>query len=118
MNRPTWDEYFLDIAEAVSRRSTCDRAHVGAVIIDTETKRILATGYNGARSHDTQCDEAGHLMVGGHCRRTVHAEINAIVQLDELFDPKRQTLYCTHKPCDTCVHALRGMPYVYREEYP
>lgn len=75
--RPSWDNYFLNIAEAVSRRATCPRASVGAVIASPD-HRILATGYNGAVSGSVQCDEAGCLMEDGHCQRTLHAEVNAV----------------------------------------
>src|SRR5690349_1035987 len=74
--RPTWDEYFLDIAFSVAERSTCDRAHVGAVLV--RDRRILATGYNGSPAGLPHCDEVGHLLIDGHCVRTLHAEQNAI----------------------------------------
>ena len=63
--RPTWDEYFLKFAEIVGSRSTCDRAHVGAVI--TKGKVILSTGYNGAPRGLPHCDDVGHEIVDGHC---------------------------------------------------
>ena len=76
--RPDWDTYFLLIAEVVSRRSTCPRAHVGAVIVSDEN-RILSTGYNGAAPGEPHCEsEVGCLMQDGHCQRTLHAEVNAI----------------------------------------
>ena len=70
--RPDWDSYFMKIAYAVSERSTCDRAFVGAVLV--LEKRILTTGFNGSPAGQEHCDEAGHLMVDGHCVRTIHAE--------------------------------------------
>ncbi len=76
MNRPSWDEYFLSIAEQISHRATCDRASVGALIV--KDHRILSTGYNGSPPHTPHCSEAGHIMVDGHCMRVVHAESNAI----------------------------------------
>lgn len=76
--RASWDEYFMNIAKEVSTRSTCDRKHVGAVIV--RDKSILATGYNGSVRGLGHCDDEGHLMEDGHCVRTVHAEANAIVQ--------------------------------------
>jgi dCMP deaminase len=103
--RPTWDEYFLDIAFSVAERSTCDRAHVGAVLV--RDKRILATGYNGSPAGLPHCDEAGHLMVDGHCVRTLHAEQNAIIQ-SALHGISSQgaTAYVTHQPCLTCAKML------------
>ena len=76
--RASWDEYFMNIAREVSTRSTCDRKFVGAVIV--RDKSILATGYNGSIRGEPHCDEESHLMEGGHCVRTVHAEANAINQ--------------------------------------
>lgn len=77
MTRPSWNDYFLAIAEVVSRRSTCPRAHVGAVIVSTDN-RILATGYNGSPPGESHCDNVGCLVVDNHCQRTLHAEVNAI----------------------------------------
>ena len=74
--RASWDEYFMNIARVVSTRSTCDRKHVGAVIVRDKT--ILSTGYNGSIRGLPHCDEVGHLMEDGHCVRTIHAEANAI----------------------------------------
>jgi len=78
MARPTWDDYFISIAERVAARSTCPRASVGAVI--TKDKRIIATGYNGSMPGEGHCTEIGCLMVDNHCERTVHAETNAVIQ--------------------------------------
>lgn len=76
--RVSWDEYFMAIAKQVATRGTCDRKHVGAVIV--RDKVILSTGYNGSIRSLPHCDDAGHDMVNGHCVRTVHAEANAIAQ--------------------------------------
>jgi dCMP deaminase len=76
--RASWDEYFMNIATEVASRATCDRKHVGAVVV--RDKSILATGYNGSVRGLGHCDDEGHLMEDGHCVRTVHAEANAIVQ--------------------------------------
>ena len=77
-DRVSWETYFMNIAQEVATRSTCDRKHVGAVIVRDKT--ILSTGYNGSIKGLPHCDEAGHEMVEGHCVRTTHAEANAIVQ--------------------------------------
>ena len=99
--RATWDEYFMRIAKEVATRSTCDRKHVGAVLV--RDKSILATGYNGSIRGLPHCDEEGHMMQDGHCVRTIHAEANAIVQaarngvrIDEA------TIYVTASPCWNC----------------
>lgn len=104
-HRPTWDEYFLDIAFSVAERSTCDRAHVGAVLV--RDKRILATGYNGSPAGLPHCDEVGHLMIDGHCVRTLHAEQNAIIQSAlHGVSSEAATAYVTHQPCLTCAKML------------
>lgn len=81
-DRPSWDEYFAGIAEAVSKRATCPRASVGAVIV-SEDNRILSTGYNGSTRGDLHCTDpesigGGCLIEDGHCQRALHAEVNAV----------------------------------------
>ena len=76
--RVSWEKYFMNIAQEVSSRSTCDRKHVGAVIVRGKT--ILSTGYNGSIKGLDHCDDVGHEMHNDHCIRTIHAEANAIVQ--------------------------------------
>lgn len=103
--RPDWDSYFIKIANAVSERSTCDRAQVGCVLV--LDKRILTTGFNGSPSGQPHCDEVGHLMVEGHCVRTIHAETNAIIQAAlHGVSTKGATCYVTHFPCMNCAKAL------------
>jgi len=76
--RAPWDEYFMKIAIQAGTRSTCDRKHVGAVIVRQKT--ILSTGYNGSVRGMPHCDDVGHMMENDHCIATVHAEANAIIQ--------------------------------------
>ena len=76
--RESWDDYFMKICDLIATRATCDRLHVGALIV--KDRRILATGYNGSPPGMAHCDNAGHLLVDNHCRRTIHAEQNAILQ--------------------------------------
>lgn len=119
-NRPSWDDYFMEIAFTVAQRSTCDRAHVGAVLV--RDRRILTTGYNGAPAELAHCDEVGHLMVDGHCVRTLHAEQNAIIQ-GALHGVSIQgsTAYVTHQPCLTCAKMLINAGVkrvVYAGNYP
>ncbi len=103
--RPDWDSYFLKIANAVSERSTCDRAMVGCVLV--LEKRILTTGFNGSPAGQPHCDEVGHLIVEGHCVRTIHAETNAIIQAAlHGVSTKGATCYVTHFPCMNCAKVL------------
>jgi dCMP deaminase len=99
--RASWDEYFMAIAREVATRSTCDRKHVGAVIV--RDKMILTTGYNGSIRTLGHCDEEGHLMEDGHCVRTVHAEANAIVQAARNgVRLDKASIYVTASPCFGC----------------
>jgi dCMP deaminase len=101
--RKSWDAYFMDIAFKVAERSTCDRAHVGCVLV--KDNRILSTGYNGSISGHPHCDEVGHLYnEEGRCIRTIHAEQNAL--LLALGDVRGATAYVTHEPCETCTKLL------------
>lgn len=117
--RPSWDEYFLKIAADVAERSTCDRAHVGAVLV--RDKRILTTGFNGSPAGQAHCDEVGHLLVEGHCVRTIHAETNAIIQAAlHGVSTKGATCYVTHFPCIICTKTLLNagiVRVVYRDDY-
>ena len=100
-HRGSWDEYFMRIAVEVSSRATCDRKHVGAVIV--RDKMILATGYNGSMRGIEHCDDVGHLMQDGHCVRTVHAEANAIVQAARNgIRTGEASIYVTASPCFSC----------------
>lgn len=94
MNRPDWDEYFLDIAYSVGQRATCPRATVGAVIV--KDNRILATGYNGAPAGEPHCTDEGCIIEDGHCQRAIHAETNAIAQAAKYgISVEGATLYYT-----------------------
>ena len=99
--RVTWDEYFMNIARVVATRATCDRKHVGALLVRDKT--ILSTGYNGSIRGLPHCSDAGHMMEDGHCVRTVHAEANAIIQAARngvAIDGA--TIYTTASPCWPC----------------
>jgi dCMP deaminase len=99
--RASWDEYFMAIARVVATRSTCDRKHVGAVIV--REKMILTTGYNGSIRGLSHCDDDGHMMEDGHCVRTVHAEANAIVQAARNgVRLEGADIYVTASPCFGC----------------
>ena len=108
--RPSWDEYFIKLAEMVGSRGTCDRGRMGVVIV--KEKRILATGYVGAPVGLPSCDEVGHEMqtvthedgtVSRHCVRTSHGEINAIANAARVgISIEGATIYSTLFPCYTC----------------
>jgi len=112
--RKPWDVYFMDLARMVATRSTCPRRHVGAIIV--ADKRILATGYNGSRKGEAHCDEVGCIIMDGHCKRTIHAERNALYQLIDTYEVARYpelryllnhaTVYCTYIPCSECMNLL------------
>lgn len=105
MPRPSWDEYFMQIARDVSTRATCLRRLVGAVVV--VDKRMLTTGYNGAPHGLPHCTEVGCKMQDGHCIRTLHAEQNAIVQgaLNGV-SLRGSTLYVTCQPCNNCAKMI------------
>jgi dCMP deaminase len=99
--RASWDRYFMNIARVVATRATCDRKHVGAVLVKDKT--ILSTGYNGSIRGLAHCSEVGHMMEDNHCVRTVHAEANAIIQAAKngvAIDGA--TIYTTASPCWPC----------------
>lgn len=99
--RVGWDEYFMNIARMVATRATCDRKHVGAVLVRDRT--ILSTGYNGSIRGHQHCTEAGHMMEDGHCVRTVHAEANAIIQAARNgVAIEGADIYITASPCWPC----------------
>ena len=102
--RPSWDEYFMEIANTVSKRATCDRGRSGCVVV--RDRQILVTGYVGSPKGLPHCDEVGHQFtrtVTGHCVRTVHAEQNAICQAAKLgISLDGATLYCRMTPCRVC----------------
>ena len=101
MSRVDWHTYFMNIARQAATRSTCDRKHVGAVIV--RDKMILATGYNGSIRGLPHCDDEGHMMEDGHCVRTVHAEANAIVQAARNgVRLEAAGIYVTASPCFGC----------------
>tara|TARA_B100000949_G_C13913614_1_gene297870 strand:- start:9 stop:434 length:426 start_codon:yes stop_codon:yes gene_type:complete len=116
--RVSWEEYFMNIAREVATRSTCDRKHVGAVIVRGKT--ILATGYNGSIRRLAHCDDAGHKMENTHCVRTIHAEANAIVQSARhgvrLEDSE---IYVTASPCYDCFKLIAnaGINKIYFGEF-
>lgn len=128
MPRPSWDEYFMAIAEQVGDRSTCLRRHIGAVLV--KDKRILATGYNGVPSGLAHCDEVGCLReqrgipsgTQHELCRGIHAEQNAVIQAAKHgIAIDGAVVYTTHHPCVLCAKILINAgvrEVVYREAYP
>ena len=117
-DRVSWETYFMNIAREVATRSTCDRKHVGAVIVRDKT--ILSTGYNGSIKGLPHCDEAGHEMVEGHCIRTTHAEANAIVQAAKNgVKIDSAEIYVTASPCYNCFKLIAnsGIKIIYYHEF-
>jgi len=126
--RPSWDSYFMEIAEVVSKRSTCLRRQVGAVIV--KDKHIVATGYNGAPSGLLHCEEVGCLreklgVPSGERHelcRGLHAEQNAIIQAAALGSSiKDSTIYVTTQPCALCAKMIINAGIkriVFKGEYP
>jgi len=116
--RATWNEYFMNIADQVATRSTCDRKHIGAVIVRDKT--ILSTGYNGSLKGAPHCDDIGHDMENGHCVRTVHAEANAVAQAAKNgVGIDNSEIYVTASPCLSCFKLLAncGIRVVYYKEF-
>jgi dCMP deaminase len=126
--RKSWDDYFMSIAELVATRSTCLRRHVGAIIV--KDKRILTTGYNGAPSGTTHCEDIGCLretlkVPAGERHeicRGIHAEQNAIIQAATFgVNISGGSIYSTHQPCFICTKMLINAhiaSIIYKEEYP
>lgn len=122
--RPGWDEYFVAMALLAARRATCPRRRVGAVLV--RDHRVLATGYNGSVRGAAHCDDVGCLLVNNSgresCVRTVHAELNAILQCAmNGVSTSGSSIYCTDFPCVACAKALiqaGAERVVYLSEYP
>ncbi len=127
--RPSWDEYFMEMAELTARRSTCLRRHVGAVIV--KDRQIIATGYNGAPRGLAHCAELGgclrqKLGVPSGERhelcRALHAEQNAIIQAAVFgHSIEGASIYVTHQPCSICAKMIINAGIdriVVKEGYP
>jgi len=112
-DRPSWDEYFMELTSVVAKRSTCLRRNVGAILV--KERRVLATGYNGAPSGLGHCAEVGcirerHEVPSGERHelcRGLHAEQNAIIQAAlHGTSIDGAILYCTHQPCVLCAKMI------------
>ena len=129
VKRPTWDEYFMQMAELTAQRSTCLRRHVGAVIV--QDKHVVATGYNGAPKGVAHCAEIGGCLrekmgiPSGERHelcRALHAEQNAIIQAATLAQSiEGASIYITHQPCIICAKMIINAGIkriVVKEGYP
>ncbi len=125
MQRPSWEEYFMEIAYLVAKRSTCLRRQVGAVVV--KSKNILATGYNGVPRGITHCEVTGCLreklnVPSGERHelcRGLHAEQNAIIQAAyHGTSIAGADLYCTNRPCIICSKMIinAGIEKVYYQD--
>ena len=127
-DRPSYDEYFMEMARVVSKRSTCMRRKVGAILV--KDKHILSTGYNGAPKGLKHCSEEGCLreklnVPPGERHelcRGLHAEQNAIIQAAVFgVSIKNSVLYSTNTPCIVCLKMLINAgvnEIIFSGEYP
>lgn len=124
--RPSWDEYFLDMAKLAATRSTCLRRHVGAVIV--RDRQIISTGYNGSPKNAKHCKKCMRSELGVKsgekldlCRAS-HAEASAIAQAACVgVSTKDAHLFCTHQPCITCLKLIMNagiVKVIYAQDYP
>lgn len=103
--RIPWEQYFMAQSVLLSLRSTCSRLEVGATIV--RDKRIIAGGYNGSVSGDSHCIDEGCYVVNNHCVRTIHAEMNAILQCAKFGVPTEGAeIFVTHFPCLPCTKMI------------
>lgn len=105
MERIAWDQYFMAQSFLLSLRSTCNRLSVGATIV--RDKRIIAGGYNGSIAGGDHCLDVGCYVIDNHCVRTIHAEMNALLQCAKFGVPTEGAeIYVTHFPCLQCTKAI------------
>lgn len=114
MNRIEWNQYFMAQSHLLALRSTCTRLAVGATIV--RDKRIIAGGYNGSVAGGTHCIDEGCYVIDNHCVRTIHAEMNALLQCAKFGVPTENAeIYVTHFPCLQCCKSLiqAGIKVIY-----
>jgi dCMP deaminase len=126
-DRPSWEEYFMQIAHLVKTRATCPRRSVGAVVV--RDKRILCTGYNGSPMGLPHCPDGGPendwpvgCMRAGHCIRSLHAEQNCLLQAAKMgVSCDGAEIYVTCQPCNMCAKMIINAGIrrvVYEGDYP
>lgn len=108
-------ELGIKAARDEAKKSRCDRAHVGCVIIDRASGQMVSKGFNETPPGLEPCDTGGHRMVDGHCVNTVHAERSAIQKMTE--HGSEYTLYVTHYPCRGCAHLISSCPEIVEVVY-
>lgn len=104
MARPTWDDTHFAMLHVIAQRATCPRLHTAACLVD-EHNRVIASGYNGSVRGLPHCDDVdvGCLIVDHHCKRTIHAELNCIINAARTRSGTVGTkMYCLHTPCMDC----------------
>ncbi|ALC89874.1 competence protein ComE [Bacillus sp. FJAT-18017] len=114
MERISWDQYFMAQSHLLALRSTCTRLMVGATIV--RDKRIIAGGYNGSIAGGDHCSDHGCYVIDNHCVRTIHAEMNALLQCAKFgVTTGDAEIYVTHFPCLQCSKAIiqAGIKTVY-----
>ncbi|TDL34481.1 ComE operon protein 2 [Jeotgalibacillus sp. S-D1] len=105
MDRISWDQYFMAQSHLLALRSTCTRLAVGATIV--RENRIIAGGYNGSIAGGTHCIDDGCYVIDHHCVRTIHAEMNALLQCAKFGVPTEGSeIFVTHFPCLPCSKAI------------
>jgi len=126
--RPSFDDYFMEMAHVIAKRSTCLRRKVGALLV--KDRHILSTGYNGAPKGLKHCSETGCLreQLGvppgerHEICRGLHAEQNAIIQAAVFgVSIRGSTLYCTNAPCSVCAKMLINAgvkEIIFEDDYP
>ena len=117
MERISWNQYFMAQSHLLALRSTCTRLTVGATIV--RDKRIIAGGYNGSIAGGDHCIDKGCYVIDNHCVRTIHAEMNALLQCAKFGVPTAEAeIYVTHFPCLQCCKAIiqAGIKTVYYAE--
>lgn len=117
MERVTWEQFFMAQSHLLAVRSTCNRLSVGATIV--RDNRIVASGYNGSVTGSAHCTDVGCHVVDNHCVRTIHAEMNALLQCAKYgIETQGASIYVTHFPCLQCTKSLiqAGIEHVYYAE--
>ncbi|MBC9873154.1 ComE operon protein 2 [Macrococcoides bohemicum] len=105
MERIQWKEYFMAQSQLLALRSTCTRLSVGATIV--KDNRVIAGGYNGSVSGEVHCIDEGCYIENGHCIRTIHAEMNALLQCSKMgVSTEGADIYVTHFPCIHCTKSI------------
>ncbi|MEW9500497.1 ComE operon protein 2 [Jeotgalibacillus marinus] len=105
MERISWNQYFMAQSHLLALRSTCTRLAVGAMIV--RENRMMAGGYNGSIAGGTHCIDDGCYVIDNHCVRTIHAEMNALLQCAKFGVPTEGAeMFVTHFPCLPCSKAI------------